>query len=334
MGKLKLALAAVGLALFTYLVYSAGPREIAAEIWGLGFSALYILPPYFIVYVLDNYGFYYAFESRPAGGAGYWQLFTARLAGDAVNYSTPTAYLGGEPVKAGILRNYNIPLKEGLSAVIVGKTTMTMAQVVFIVIGLGLAITVLGSSSVLVESATMVLFVAFIIIAFMYWVQRKGMFGLLLKLLRALRIRSKYIEAREEKLLKLDESISRFYTKRHLWFLASLFFNLAGWLAGALEVWVLCWLIDVEIGLIDAVVIEMFIQTIKAVMFFMPANLGTQEVGNVLIFAAFGFDSKSAMSFSILRRAREILWAAAGFYFLGKLAPTSGEEVLDESGQA
>ena len=44
-----------------------------------------------------------------------------------------------------------------------------------------------------------------------------------------------------------------------------------------------------------------------------PASLGALEGGNVAIFAAFGMGGAVALTYTLVRRLREILWVAAGF---------------------
>ena len=44
-----------------------------------------------------------------------------------------------------------------------------------------------------------------------------------------------------------------------------------------------------------------------------PANLGALEGGNVAIFAAFGLGGAVGLTYSLVRRLREIVWIAAGF---------------------
>jgi len=65
-----------------------------------------------------------------------------------------------------------------------------------------------------------------------------------------------------------------------------------------------------------AMVIQALLLGVKAATFFIPANLGAQEGGTVLIFLGLGMSAEAAMAFSLLRRAREILWVAIGLLVL------------------
>jgi uncharacterized membrane protein YbhN (UPF0104 family) len=52
---------------------------------------------------------------------------------------------------------------------------------------------------------------------------------------------------------------------------------------------------------------------------FVPANLGTQEAGAVMIFSFLGFSADSAMAFALLCRIRQIFWVALGLGILAKI---------------
>ena len=63
-----------------------------------------------------------------------------------VNMTTPTAYVGGEPLKAYLLKKHHVPMVEGLASVVIAKTTMTIAEVLFILLGIALGVWLLGGS--------------------------------------------------------------------------------------------------------------------------------------------------------------------------------------------
>src|SRR5260370_25058521 len=75
-------------------------------------------------------------------------LFAARLAGEAFNMTTPTASVGGEAVKAWFIRPY-VPLTESLPSVVIAKTTITVAQALYLAAGLVMAMAVLPPTSTL-----------------------------------------------------------------------------------------------------------------------------------------------------------------------------------------
>src|SRR3989454_6163015 len=85
--------------------------------------------------VFDTLGWRFAFLRE---GVAFRTLLGVRLAGEAFNLATPTAALGGEAVKAWLLRD-RVPLDASVPSVIVAKTTITIAQGLFLLLGIALA---------------------------------------------------------------------------------------------------------------------------------------------------------------------------------------------------
>src|SRR5260370_25906662 len=96
---------------------------------------------------LDTLGWRFAFQ-RDA--VPFRSLLAARLAGEAFNMTTPTASVGGEAVKAWFIRPY-VPLAESLPSVVIAKTTITIAQALYLATGLVVAMTVLPRTSTLLQ---------------------------------------------------------------------------------------------------------------------------------------------------------------------------------------
>ena len=63
----------------------------------------------------------------------------------------------------------------------------------------------------------------------------------------------------------------------------------------------------------QALAIEVLSNVIDAMMFMVPATIGTQEAGKAAIFAGLGLAPSAGFTLAIIRHARELVWAAAGF---------------------
>lgn len=128
--NLKLALLLMGLAGFAFLLYKLDASAVYADIHMLGmWKFLIILIPYTIVFVLDTMGWRYALKELTPD-LKFIGLFAARMAGESINCITPSAYLGGEPLKAYLLKTYNVSTIDGMASVVISRTIMTLAQVV------------------------------------------------------------------------------------------------------------------------------------------------------------------------------------------------------------
>ena len=132
-------LLALGCLTVTLLIWHIGPEKIytAAARVGPG-AVLIILIPSFLMYVFEAYGWKLTLGSA-GNGIPFRKIFAIRTAGEVVNMTTPTAYVGGEPLKAYLLQRQQIPMVEGLASVVIAKTIMTLAQVLFILVGIALA---------------------------------------------------------------------------------------------------------------------------------------------------------------------------------------------------
>ena len=70
-----------------------------------------------------------------------------------------------------------------------------------------------------------------------------------------------------------------------------------------------------QVGFLEAWLLEALIQVLRIVTFFVPASVGLQEGGIILIFEQFGFSNPVSLTFAIIRRIREIFWIALGLTF-------------------
>lgn len=326
-----------GLLILAGLIWHIGPDKILSAVTGIGpLALLVILLPSLLMYLVEAYGWRLTLRHH-ATAVSFGRLLAIRTAGEVVNMTTPTAYVGGEPLKALLLKPHGVPMIEALASVITAKTTMTIAQVLFILLGIGLAFGLIGEASAEDSSASLLgaligvgllLFGA----ALFVMVQRIGLFLGLLNVLRWCRIRIPYLEAREDKLRELDRTILDFYRRDRRAFLLSIGCFFLGWLAEALEVYAMLSVIGgTSVTAWTAVSIGALSVFIKGGTFFIPASLGAQEGGNVLVLMAFGYSAVTGITFALLRRIRELVWIAAGLICLAALG---GRQVITPAGEA
>jgi uncharacterized protein (TIRG00374 family) len=319
---IRYLLLALGLVTLSVLVWHIGPESIFEATAQLGPGALLaILLPSLLMYLLEAYGWRVTLGSA-ADAIPFWKIFAIRTAGEVVNMTTPTAYVGGEPLKAYLLKRHDIPMVEGLASVVIAKTIMTLAQVLFILIGIALAFWMLGASGSSGQIAAAGLLAAavlsFGVVAFIF-VQKRGLFMWMLQALRRVALRIPFLEAREEKLRSLDATILNFYTHYRSAFYGSTGLYLLGWLAEALEVYAIIFYLGGPANLLSSVSIGALSVFIKGGTFFIPGSLGAQDGGNLLVLQAFGYSDVTGITFALLRRFRELVWIGIGLVCLASL---------------
>ena len=305
-----------------FLIWHIGPESIYEAIARFSPGALLvILIPSFMMYVFEAYGWRLTLGSA-ADGIAFWKILAIRTAGEVVNMTTPTAYVGGEPLKAYLLQRHQIPMVEGLASVVIAKTIMTLAQVLFILVGIVLAFWMLGSEGSSGQIAAAGLLSAALLLfgvaAFMF-VQKRGLFMWILQTLRGFGLRIAFLESREEKLRSLDEIILKFYTRHRSAFYASTGLYLLGWLAEALEVYVIILFLGGPAHMLSAIAIGALSVFIKGGTFFIPGSLGAQDGGNLLLLKAFGYSDVTGITFALLRRFRELVWIGIGLLCLASM---------------
>ena len=316
---LKRFLLIVGLLTLILIVWHIGPGQIYDAAAQLGPAALLVmLIPSVIMYAIEAYGWKVTLGPS-AQAIPFWRILAIRTAGEVVNMTTPTAYVGGEPLKAYLLKKHDVPMVEGLASVIIAKTTMTIAEVLFILLGIALGVWLFGGNDSSGQTVTAALLsvglLAFGTAAFVF-VQRQGLFTWLLEFLRKVGLKIAYLEAREEQLRSLDRTILDFYRQKRPVFYASTGLFFLGWMAEALEVYVIISYLGGPAMALSAISIGALSVFIKGGTFFIPGSLGAQDGGNLLLLKAFGYSDVTGITFALLRRFRELVWIGLGLLCL------------------
>jgi hypothetical protein len=92
---------------------------------------------------------------------------------------------------------------------------------------------------------------------------------------------------------------------------------LLGWQAGVIETFLILRLLEAPVSWLQAYAIEVLSVAIEGALFFVPAKMGTQEGGKVLIFVTMGLDPSKGLALGFIRRLREFAWAIIGLVALG-----------------
>lgn len=317
-------LLAAGLVVLSGLIWHVGLSQIRETVERVGFVAFcIILAPLLVVYLLDMYGWSLTL-GQWTSRVGFVRLFMVRMAGEAINATTPTAMLGGEPMKAYLLTRYEVPMVEGLASVVTAKTIMTLAQILFMLSGLGLTLWLVGEGeyNVLVALVTLGL-LGFGVFLFLI-LQHYGIGRGLLAVADTCRIRSQRLETWRPQLLELDHTIRTFYRQRRRTFLLSLGVHFVAWVTELFEVYAILYFLGADVGWLTSFAIAAIAVLIKGSVSFVPGGLGAQESGYLFLLMALGYNEVTGITFALIRRIREILWILIGLVFLAVLRDKAG----------
>jgi putative membrane protein len=319
MRYLRLGLLALGAGLLIMLIKDNDPAAVFASISQLSWRLLIVLCfPMILVAACDTLGWRFAFSRDRVA---FPTLVSARLAGEAINLTTPTATVAGEAVKAWLLRG-RVPLEESLPSLIVAKTTIIVAQGVFLLVGLVLAGLALPPRTPLLAGMQWALLVEVIVLTVFVAAQVRGILGWSARLLD--RFWPMGGLSHGDALHRADAALGHFYRREPGRLLLSIFWHLMAWLLGAVETFLILHFVGWPVSLTTATVIEAFTTAIRLATFLVPASLGVLEGGVIVVFAALGLAPSAGLSLALVRRMREATWVAVGLIVFAVMRPIAG----------
>jgi len=292
-----------GLALMVILIVRVGSDEaLSATARALGWRSLLVCLPFALIMAVDTLGWRYAFAYDRVP---FLRLVAARIAGEAVNVMTAVAPVGGDAIKVWFLRPH-VPYQESIASVIVAKTTITLSQALFLLIGV-MAAVALAVDARLVRAMLWLLLVELIGAGGFLAVQVAGSVSRGARLLSRVKKLDALASAEN-----LDRTLQSFYRREWRRFALSVGFHLLGWLMGALETWLFLRVLQIPASLTTALVIETLGSAVRFATFFVPGSLGALEGANTAAFAALGLGAPAGLAFSLLRRLRQVVWIGLG----------------------
>jgi hypothetical protein len=115
---------------------------------------------------------------------------------------------------------------------------------------------------------------------------------------------------------QVDRAVAAFYRWEPRRLALSVACNFLGWFTRAMETWLILSLIGAAVPVSMALVIEAFSTGISFATFFLPTDIGVDEGGAVATFLLLGLSGATGLSFSLVRRVRDITWTAIGLILL------------------
>ncbi|HLW24174.1 MAG TPA: lysylphosphatidylglycerol synthase domain-containing protein [Steroidobacteraceae bacterium] len=239
----------------------------------------------------------------------------ARWAGESANSLLPAGQIGGPLLMARELARRGTPPGEALAWVTVALTLQTLALLAFMLFGLAAVAARVGVEPGAARSAILVSggVLAFLILVF-YGAQRRGLFS------RALRLVGRWLNPDDHARWMghaeaVEQELADTY-KRGGAVAASFALSLLGWIAGTGEVYLTLRLLGHPVGWDAALLIESLGQTIRSAAFAVPAALGVQDGGYLLLTSLVGLPASTGLALALTKRARELILGAPGLWYL------------------
>ena len=302
----------LGLALLVYLIVASGAAEVAHAMlvvgWGLLPIALYHLVP--LLFSALSWRELLPVSSRP----GFISLTWIRWIRESINSLLPVAGVGGDFASARLVHLRGVPGTQAAASMVVDTTVGVATQLVFVIAGVVLLVlrstdhaTLLVAWSTLIGTAAFV-----VVIAAFVLVQHRSMFGNFARLARRL-LPANWLSGFAGSASAIDDAVVAGY-RAGLPFWRANVLRLAGWVAGAGEVWLVMQFLGQPISTVDALILESITSGVRAAAFMVPGALGALEGSFVLLGALFGLPAETALAISLSKRVRELILGLPGLF--------------------
>jgi putative membrane protein len=303
-----LAAGGAGVAL---IVAKVGPGRIAHDLALAGWALPAMAAIHAVQLLLSALAWREALGHAPGQASPSRRLiFLARWVREGVNALLPTAQIGGQVAGVSILVRGGIPAVHGVAGVILDLTVEAAAQFLFTLAGMGVLLAGGGDRHwlryVAAGAACMGLGAAAMLLA-----QRLGLLRLIESALERAAATWPLLEGWSLAGLH-DRLMARLADRRAI--LRAGLLQLAAWSLGSAEVWVALRALQHPLTPGNAFVVESLAMAARSAGFAVPAAIGVQEGGFVLVCALFGVPAGAALSLSVLKRVREVAVGAPALW--------------------
>lgn len=295
------------------LIFSLGWGKVLGQLLKIGPGWVSIIGQEILPLLVNAAAWNYAFppEQRTLK---FWDLFKMRLVGDSLNYLIP-AEVAGEIWRVSSLRR-DMPVTQGAASVTVAKFNNFFAAVLFIILGLLLAVPWAPLLPGLVPWLWGGAFICMILLVLFYMSLRHRWFDILKAYLEKWLPARIYSHLPTSQIEEIEDIITAYLSADHRSMFISVALFVVGWAFGVFEVFLVFYFLGLPTDLVTLVTVETLSVLMEIGLFFIPIKLGTQEGGRVLIFMALGLPPAAGLSFAIVRRLKEVVWAGIGLGFL------------------
>jgi putative membrane protein len=226
-----------------------------------------------------------------------------RWIGESISALVPSAAIGGDIVRARLAAIHGASLPVAAGTVLVDITLGIFVQAGFTLLGLVLLVTATGKNS-FVGPTLIGIVIALFAFAGFYFVQRLGIFRFLARIISRLAGSSDW-----QSLVQggdtLDRTVRSLYARRGA-VLSCSACTIASLVVGSGEIWLALWFLDLPDSFLNALILQSMVLTIRSAAFAVPAGLGVQEGGYLVVGSLLGISGDGAFALSLVSRAREI----------------------------
>jgi hypothetical protein len=245
-----------------------------------------------------------------ANNLSWRKLFVVRQIGETVSIINPASAVGGEAMKIFLLRNTDVAPAVLLTAALVSRTLMVVAQALLFLITTWV---LNGFSLPLPEFFAgfyiwlMPLAAVFVLIKYRRWFIR-----LLLRMRWGERLVLR-AQSAGTGMKHVWADLQEYFRNSPKAMLAALVFFMLYWLADSLELLLILHFSGLEVSVVQAVMANTGVAFYKAAAGFIPGQIGVEEYANKVMLESIGVSGGEIwLTVSFIRRTRQLCWIGFG----------------------
>ncbi|HTV76690.1 MAG TPA: lysylphosphatidylglycerol synthase domain-containing protein [Steroidobacteraceae bacterium] len=312
---MRLALA-LGTALCVALIVREGLGPILALLAAAGWRLLWLVPLHALPLLLDALGWRQLLRAAqvaaPASAAP--RLWVVAAVREAVNRLLPVANIGGEIVGIRLVCRLGGDPAPVAASVVVEVLLTIISQLLFAAAGVLILLRLTGAAAIASQLLLALAFGVALVAALYLLIHRGSVFERILRGVEGMLDLPSQLRGMLGQAAALDARLRELLGQRAA-LLATLLWQLAGFVAGALETWLALRWLQHPVGFATALALESLTQAIRHFIFVVPAGLGVQEAGLVGFGYLLGLGNDAGIALSLAKRMREVLFGVPALVY-------------------
>ena len=311
MNIIKILYLMIGVALLFYVFSETDLTLLWSNLIATGYGIFFVLAIYGVAFWIDTIAWQLTLPSTRF--SWIYNLWKVRMVGAAFGKMLPFSAFGGAPVKGYLLKkHYGIGYREGAASIILVESTHMLSMVFFMASGVFLISFSSDFPNNYYTFSKISLGVLSIGILGFYLIQRYRLASFLGNWVSKRSVGRK-LEKFIYHIQEFDERLVQFYTQKRPLFFGAMGLNLLNWYLGAFEIYIILYFLGHPISIAESIILETFVEIVRAGTFFIPGTLGSQEAAFLLATGAITGEPALGVATALIRRVREIVWLILGF---------------------
>ncbi len=306
----------LGLTAFAILISRFGLDRIFDNIARAGWSLLYVLIIWLLIYMLNAAAWRLAL-GRQAQKIPFFRLFMVTVSGFVINYVTPVLALGGEPYK---MKALSASMGEGgaVSAVVLYRMVHLLGHMLLLLTGIAAALLLLNLPPVVDATLCVVGLAILAVIVVTLSGHREGIFQRLHRAVSRIPLLRRFsaLLDRLHDLQEMDDAITHVYHNERMRLYLSILLEYVSRILMGIEVYLILRGVGIETTLMSALFVYVSYSIVINLLFFIPLNLGSREGGLALGLQTLALPPLLGVYLGVVMRIREFFWILLGLLFI------------------